>query len=193
MSKELYRQLQVYKPYNMQEEQDQKVMLLYMETFQNIFTRENVFGHITCSPWIVNTSRDKILMVYHNIFQSWGWCGGHCDGNMDVLEVAIQEGKEETGLKHIKAISKDIFAIDILPVIPHKKQDTFVSAHTHLNFTFLCEADENEVLCHKPDENSGVQWIKIEDVLDKVREPDMKVVYQKLIEKMKMMGIQSEE
>lgn len=189
MSKELYRQLQVFKPYNMQEEQDQKVMLTYMDTFQNVFTRENIFGHFTSSPWIVNPSRDKVLMVYHNIFQSWGWCGGHCDGNMDVLQVAIQEGKEETGLKNLKVLSKEIFAIDILPVIPHKKNHTFVSAHTHLNLTFLCEADENEVLHHKPDENSGVKWINIEDICHYVSEPDMKVVYQKLIEKMKMMDI----
>ena len=34
-------------------------------------------------------------MVYHNIYQSWSWLGGHADGETDLLSVAIREVKEE--------------------------------------------------------------------------------------------------
>ncbi|MDE6196103.1 MAG: NUDIX hydrolase [Erysipelotrichaceae bacterium] len=186
---ELYQQLQKFQPYNLQEEEDKKGMLLYMESFSNVFTRDNIFGHFTSSPWIVNTKRDKVLMVYHSIYQSWSWCGGHCDGNQNVLEVALKEGKEETGLQNLKAVSNDIFAIDLLSVIPHMKKGAFVSAHTHLNITFLCEADEAEVICCKPDENKAVKWIPIEDINTYVQESAMRIVYQKLIEKVKKLGV----
>lgn len=180
----LYEQLKRYTCYNEQEIADCDVMMRYMESFDNIYVRENLFAHMTSSPWIVNKKRDKVLMIFHNIYRSWGWCGGHCDGDRDTIAVAIREGKEETGLKDIKLISNEILAIDVLPVPPHIKRGKFVSAHVHLNVTYLCEADEDMELFHKPDENSGVAWIAIEEINDYVSEEDMKVVYQKLVEKM---------
>ena len=181
----LYQKLKAFQPINEQEASDQSVMLAYMEKFPDIYQRENVFAHMTSSPWIMNHTKDKVLMIYHNIYRSWGWCGGHCDGDHDSIHVALKEGKEETGLKNLKLVSEDILAIDILPVPPHKKNGKFVSAHVHLNVTYLCSADEQEALSIKPDENSGVAWIPIEEINDYVSEEDMKQVYKKLLKKAK--------
>lgn len=180
---ELYDELLDYIPYNIQEEADRKVMLRYLRDFSNVYTRENVYGHITSSPWIINADASRVLMIYHNIYDSWGWCGGHADGNRDLIHVALKEGKEETGLKHLQLLDKRILAIDILPVPPHMKRGAFVSAHVHLNVTYLCQADEQEALTSKPDENSGVKWIPVEEIEQIVTEEDMKPVYRKLMEK----------
>lgn len=179
--------LKNFQPYNEQEAQDKIVMLSYIHDFDNIYKRENVYAHMTSSPWIMNATGDKVLMIYHNIFKSWGWCGGHCDGDSDVIAVALREGKEETGLHELELVSKELLAIDILPVPPHVKRGKFVSAHVHLNTTFLCIAKESQSLQIKPDENSGVKWIPIKEINSYVSEEDMKVVYQKLIEKSTMM------
>lgn len=179
----LYQNLLRYHCYNDQERADRNVFLAYMEQFPNIYQRENVFAHITSSPWIMNKDRDKVLMIYHNIYRSWGWCGGHCDGDKDLIAVALREGMEETGLKELTLVSPEILAIDILPVPPHVKRDRFVSSHVHLNVTYLCIADESMQLYSKPDENSGVAWIPVKNINDYVTEEDMKVVYQKLNEK----------
>lgn len=182
-----YQQLQQFQPYNQQETQDRTVMLAYMEQFPNIYERENVFAHMTSSPWIMNQTRDKVLMIYHNIYRSWGWCGGHCDGDKDMIHVALKEGMEETGLRTLQLQSDHVLAIDILPVPPHIKRGNFVSSHVHLNATYLCTADETLPLKEKPDENSGVMWIPIDKINDFVTEEDMKVVYAKLIEKAKQL------
>lgn len=179
----LYQNLLRYHCYNDQERSDRDVFLAYMEQFPNIYLRENVFAHITSSPWIMNKDRDKVLMIYHNIYRSWGWCGGHCDGDKDLIAVALREGMEETGLKELTLESPEILAIDILPVPPHVKRNNFVSSHVHLNVTYLCIADESMQLYSKPDENSGVAWIPVKNINDYVTEEDMKVVYQKLNEK----------
>ena len=93
------KQIQSYVPMNEQEVQDQKVILNYIKLFEhNILTRENEFAHLTSSGFILNEARDKVLMIYHNIYQSWAWTGGHADGDCDLLHVAIKEAKEETGL-----------------------------------------------------------------------------------------------
>lgn len=180
---ELCDELLDYIPYNIQEEADRKVMLRYLRDFSNVYTRENVYGHITSSPWIINADASRVLMIYHNIYDSWGWCGGHADGDRDLIHVALKEGTEETELKHLQLLDKRILAIDILPVPPHMKRGAFVSAHVHLNVTYLCQADEQEALTSKPDENSGVKWIPVEEIEQIVTEEDMKPVYRKLMEK----------
>lgn len=181
----LYQNIKEYQPYNIQEKQDQIVMLEYIEQFDNILTRDNHYGHFSSSPWIVNKDYTKVLMIYHNIYDSWGWCGGHADGDENLLYVALKEGKEETGVS-LTPITRKILAIDILPVPPHVKKGCFVSSHVHLNVTYLCVADEAAPLHIKIDENSGVRWVPIDEVQTLVSEKDMKVVYAKLIEKANM-------
>lgn len=56
----------------------------------------------------------------------------------------------------------------------------------HLSVAYLLEADENELLVIKEDENSGVQWIPIDKVIKKSTEPHMKPVYEKAIKKLKL-------
>lgn len=48
-------------------------------------------------------------MAYHNIYKSWAWTGGHSDGDSDLLNVALKEAKEETGLENLKVLSDGIF------------------------------------------------------------------------------------
>lgn len=179
----LYEELKSYVPYNEQEAGDVTVMLKYLESFDDVYTRDNVFGHITASPWIVNEDASKVLMIYHNIYNSWGWCGGHADGEKDLIHTALKEGMEETGIKQLKLLDSRILAVDILPVPPHVKRGKFVSSHVHLNVTYLCTTSESETLHIKPDENSGVAWVDVNDITSKVTEEDMKPVYQKLMEK----------
>lgn len=181
--RDLSEELHIYHPYNDQEERDRIVILRNLHDYPNIYERENFYGHITSSPWIVNADATKVLMVYHNRYHSWSWCGGHCDGAKDLGRVALREGQEESGLTSLRLVSEDIFAIDMLPVLSHIRRGVCVAAHVHLNITYLCTANEHDLLRAKKDENSAVQWISIEDIHNIVSESHMKVVYQKLIEK----------
>ena len=82
-------------------------------------------------------------------------------GNKNLREVVLKEVEEESGVKEVKFLSTDIFSIEILTVAGHEKRGEYISSHLHLNFTFLLEADEKMNLQIKPDENSGVEWIKV--------------------------------
>lgn len=176
-------QLTTYQPYNEQEAKEREVMVQYIDTFPNILTRENEFAHFTASAWIVNHNHTKVLMAYHNIYQSWAWIGGHADGDPDLLHVALKETEEETGLKNIKPLSEEIFSLEILGVDGHVKKGKYVATHVHLNVTYLFEADEKELTRIKPDENSAIQWIALDEAVEKSNEPNMKIIYQKLNDK----------
>lgn len=184
---DLRHQIDQYIPYNAQEEKDKELILRYMDTFDNLLTRDNEFAHFTASSWVVNKDRTKVLMVYHNIYQSWSWVGGHADGDADLLRVAIKEAKEETGLKQVTPVLDDIFSIEILGVAAHEKRGKHVATHVHLNATFLLEADEGEILHIKPDENSDVKWFLLDEAVEASTERDLQVVYRKLNEKLRLL------
>ena len=179
----LREQIEKYKPYNEQEEKDKEMMLKYIDTFEDVLTRENEMCHFTASNWIVNKDRTKVIMIYHNIYKSWAWTGGHADGDSDLLHVALKEANEETGLSNLKVLSDGIFGIQILTVDSHIKRGKFVSSHLHLDCCFLLEADENEKLRIKEDENSNIKWIPINDAVTLTNEEKMKPIYKKLNEK----------
>lgn len=184
---DLIEQLGKYKPFNEQEERDKEEILRHLREESNIFSRENRCAHITASSWIVNRSHNKILMVYHNIYNSWSWSGGHADGEQDLLSVAIREAREETGITHIKPITEEIFSLEILTVDGHIKRGVYVPSHLHLNITYLLEADDQEAVQICPDENSGVSWFELEDAVAASSEPWMRErIYSKLNAKLRV-------
>ena len=183
----LKEQIENYIPYNEQEENDKEMMLKYIDTFEDVLTRENRMCHFTASNWIVNRERTKVLMIYHNIYKSWAWTGGYADGDSDLLHVALKEVEEETGLQNLKLLSDGIFGIQILTVDSHIKRGKFVPSHLHLDCCFLLEADESEAVKIKADENSGVEWIDIDQATEVTNEEKMKPIYAKLNEKLKTM------
>ena len=182
----LRNQIENYIPYNEQEEKDKALILEWIRQNENAFSRENKVAHMTASAWVVNPKRDKVLMVYHNIYDSWSWLGGHADGETDLLSVALREVKEEAGITKVHPVSEKIFSLESLTVDGHEKKGTYVSSHLHLNVTYLLEADSEEAVSIKADENSGVAWFSPEEALERSTEPwFVKRVYTKLIEKMK--------
>lgn len=178
-----------FNPFNEQEEMDKKWIIDFMEKYDDVLTRENIVAHFTVSNWVVNKDRTKILMIHHNIYNSWGWTGGHSDGDSDFRHVALKELEEESGIKNAKILTDKFVSLELVTVNGHVKKGKYVSPHIHINVTYLVEADENEVLKIKADENSGVKWVNIEDVYTVTNEPKMVPIYKKLNEKLKMLGV----
>lgn len=186
---ELMETIKAYQPFNEQEEMDKALILNWIETQENAFSRDNTVAHMTASAWVVNKDRSKVLMVYHNIYHSWSWLGGHADGETDLLAVAIREVKEEAGISSVRPVSEEIFSLESLTVDGHVKRGSYVSSHLHLNVTYLLEADSEEHVSVKEDENSGVAWFSPEEALKKSTEPwFVERIYGKLVEKMKKHG-----
>ena len=178
-------EIEKYIPVNEQEEYDKKIMLDFIKKNPNCLTRENEIAHFTTSIWTVNKERTKTLMVYHNIYDSWSWIGGHADGEEDLASVALRELKEETGVENASLVSKDIFSLEILTVDGHMKKDKYVPGHLHLNVTYLAEANEDQMLMINEEENKDVKWFAFEDALKASSEPwFVERIYKKLISKL---------
>lgn len=181
---DLLKQIIEFIPDNSQESQDKKVILDYINHFpHNILLRDNEIAHITSSGFIMNKELDKVLMIHHNIRNRWAWTGGHADGDTDLLHVAIKEAKEETGIKYITPLTRNIVSIDILPVYGHMKKDKYVNAHLHLSIAYILIASEAETLIVNDEENSGVCWFSVDRFNDEYFGINDVYLYGKLIQR----------
>ena len=182
---ELMKRISAYRPCNEQEEADKKNILSFLSENENAFLRENELAHMTASAWVVNHNRSKVLMVYHKIYDSWSWTGGHADGEVDLLSVALREVTEETGVRNVTPVSEEIFSLEILTVDGHEKRGRYVPGHLHMNLTYLLEADDSEPLTVCEEENKAVAWFSLEDALRASSEPwFVSRIYQKLNSKL---------
>ncbi len=172
-----------YIPFNEQEEKDKNQFLKFIDTFDDVLTRDNIFCHFSASAFVVNNERTKMVVVYHIINDGWMYPGGHADGEDDLLSVAVREVKEETGLD-VKVLDQNIFSIQSTPVKGHIKHGKYVSAHLHLDVVYLLEADDNVPLVYKEDESKGVKWISFDETTDETMCDFIRPIHKKLIEKL---------
>ena len=174
-----------YRPLDEREEADRTQILQYLASGHDALSREDAAAHFTCSAWITDSTRSRVLFAFHNIYKSWAWIGGHADGNPDFLAVALKEAREETGVRNFRVLSENPISIETLAVKSHVKHGKIVSSHLHFNVTYLLEADPEDELTVKKDENSAVGWRTEEQILSPDSEPEMLPIYSKLLDRMK--------
>ena len=131
MAENLIKQIEHYNPWNQQEAEDQREFLRRLKSGEALFTRENLSAHLTASAWVVSPDRSRVLMAYHNLYDSWAWLGGHADGEKDLLKTALREVQEESGLSRVRPVSSEIYSLEILTVDGHEKHGRYVPSHLH--------------------------------------------------------------
>lgn len=192
LAHKLYDDLTAFSPFNEQEEADRAVILKALETDPKCFDR-CAQAHMACSIWTVDAELSQTLLVYHNIYDSWSWIGGHADGETDLAAVALRELCEETGVADARLVpcgktgnlDNYVYSVEVLTVDGHEKHGRYVSSHLHLNVTYLAVADPVKPVRVKPDENSGVRWVPMEDAVRLSTEPWIRErIYRKLIDKL---------
>ena len=132
--------------------------LAFVRTQEACFDRALECGHVTGSAWVVNTKRTQTLLVHHAQLDRWLQPGGHCDGNPDVMAVALQETLEETGLT-ATPIFTSLFDVDTHQIPGRKGQP----AHIHYDVRFLVEADDQSSPTVS-EESHDVRWMPLESV-----------------------------
>lgn len=151
---QLIHLLNCYTPSDHEEKASKQQILSFINEQPDCFERTLEVGHITASCWLVNHDNTKALLTHHKKLNKWLQLGGHCDGDSDVVRVALKEAQEESGLNTIKLVSDQIFDISI-HFIPQYKD---VPGHYHYDIRFLLQAIGNEEIVIS-DESHDLVWI----------------------------------
>ena len=150
----LIEMLSKYSPKAPEEIAFKKDILAFIEKYEDCFKRSLEVGHITASAWILNNDKSKALLMHHAKLDKWFQLGGHCDGNPDVLAVALKEAQEESGIQKIVPISREIFDIDI-HLIPANSRE---KEHYHYDIRFLLQVTSSEDIIQNR-ESKELRWI----------------------------------
>lgn len=182
----IIKDIKKYNPINEQEESDKKVFLKLLNTFDDVLTRNNPFGHLTSSAFVVNEDLTKAIMVHHNTYGGFIYPGGHADGESNLLTIAIREVLEETGI-NTTPLSKEIFSIQALSANGHFKRGKYVTSHTDFDILYLLQAKTEDMfkIRIKENENSQVKWFDLEDTYNDEVVEWIRPITKKIVDKIK--------
>lgn len=137
----------------------------FIKKHPNCFDRELPYGHVTGSAWVINQTRDKVLLTLHAKVEAWMQMGGHSDGHPITQDVALREVHEESGLepKNIKPLNPGIFDVDVHHYPARQTPLGFEHEHLHFDLRYIFEADENEPLSPQEGESNGLKWVPLSE------------------------------
>ncbi|MEI6532883.1 MAG: NUDIX domain-containing protein [Candidatus Roizmanbacteria bacterium] len=150
----------------------------------------NLKNDYTATGYVINRAKSKMLLIFHKKLQKWVPPGGHLDvGELPHLG-AIREVKEETGVVATIIPNGYEFGINSqdesqLPTpycilhehIPANKN---VAEHMHIDFIYLLEAEENN-LVFQLQEVSDAKWMTLEEINSSLTFDGLKILAKNIL------------
>ncbi len=159
--------LAAYRPFDAEEVEMRERMHRFAAENEACFDRTFPPGHITASCWIVNSlpagerQRGHALLTWHKRLNRWLQMGGHLEpGDASLLDAALREAREESGLATVRPLAAAIFDLDV-HLIPERKGEP---AHYHYDVRFLLEADPAQPLVVSA-ESRDVAWVPLSGIM----------------------------
>jgi 8-oxo-dGTP pyrophosphatase MutT (NUDIX family) len=142
----------------------------------NIFNKNCEPAHLTGSALVVDPKRGAVLLHLHKKLNKWLQFGGHTEYEIDLSEVALREGTEETGISDLRLFpgGTEIIPVDIDMHIISQKDDR--PEHYHLDFRYILVTDLPESLHVGEDESNVFNWIPFSEVDAHLHEIDPALV-----------------
>ena len=142
-----------YTPSDPEEQVAKQHIIEFVHNHENCFERSLDVGHITGSAWLINKDGTKALLMHHAKLNMWVQLGGHCDGDHDVLRVALREAQEESGIMGIAPVNDKIFDIDVHLIPANSKE----KEHYHYDVRFLLQVTSDEQIVQNS-ESKELAW-----------------------------------
>jgi 8-oxo-dGTP pyrophosphatase MutT (NUDIX family) len=134
-----------------------------IENYSDCFHRTHFEpGHITGSALLLSADGSRVLMNHHKFLDIWICFGGHADGEKDILNVALREAIEESGIEDIEPVKATIFDVDVHAIPANPKKGEPPHKHFDLRYLMRVRNASNENFAES-DESLGLRWCNYEE------------------------------
>lgn len=142
---------------------DLLIQFLSKNSYDAAVDWNNFEGHIVAGGFIYSKNDKKFLMVYHRDLDMYLYPGGHMNINdVNPLEAAIREVKEETGINDLKCVNINIDTLTPLDIHIHKigyNERLKLPEHLHFDFRYLFVIDSIQEVKIDEEELANYQWV----------------------------------
>lgn len=121
-------------------------------------------GHVTCSAIVLDPDR-HVLHIRHNTLHAWLRPGGHLEpGDTSLIEAALREVSEETGIRAdaLALISDEPVDIDVHPIPANPAKGEPDHQHFDLRYAFTTAA--RPVIRLQAEEVDDFAWLPAADI-----------------------------
>jgi len=137
-----------------------KEVIDFVKDNEDCFERSNQKGHVNGSAWLISPDSKKTLLTHHKKLNRWLQLGGHSDGDNNILNVALKEAEEESGIADINPVKTEIFDIDVHDIPENKKKGE--PKHKHYDIRFLLQAENEDFIIS--DESNDLKWVTLQEL-----------------------------
>ena len=132
----------------------------FAKSHPDVYHRTHPPGHFTASAWLVSHDGARVLLTHHKKLGRWLQLGGHADGDQDLVNVALREAEEESGLSGL-SITPEIFDLDAheIPARGSIGTPNFEAAHIHWDVRFVVRASVEDFSVSE--ESLALSWVDI--------------------------------
>lgn len=140
------------------------------------FSRTCRPGHFTGSCFVLAPSLREVLLLKHRKLGKWLQMGGHCDGEINLAQVALREAQEESGSSQIQILQDRVIDLDIHWIPENSKED----GHYHFDVRYVGICQEPNNLKMAEEECSDLKWLKWDEAFQVAQEESMHRVFKKV-------------
>lgn len=158
LKQSLRQQLERFCPADEAEVAVAKQLSQFLNVSRRPFDRENLTAHVVVDAWIVDVAARQVLLMKHAATGSIVTPGGHCEGDSDILEAALREATEETGLRRLLPLSHGVFDLDTGWMPARIRMGALEPPHLHFHVCFAFGADSREILSAN-EEAIRMNWV----------------------------------
>jgi 8-oxo-dGTP pyrophosphatase MutT (NUDIX family) len=133
-------------------------------------------GHVTASAFVVDPDGSRLLLHHHRRLDRWLQMGGHVDAEESVIDAALREAREESGLEAIELATRAPFDVDV-HTIPAGKGEP---PHLHFDVRFIVRAPDPAAIRIAPDESNALRWFALDEAIDAMNSPESKRAIEKI-------------
>jgi len=178
----LLEELRSYRAADAREAEHHRALLDLLSYGKEPFSRKEFApGHITASCFIVDPAARRVLLHHHRRLDRWLQMGGHVEGDESIVDAALREAAEESGLPDLELLGDGVVDLDVHDIPAGKGEP----GHTHFDVRYVARTLQPQAISVDRTESNELAWVELDRAIEMMNEEGSRRVIMKIRKMMK--------